>query len=332
MIRFILVGLLIVSGLAVAQVPEKWFVAALARSDGFAIALSEAQNAKLRLQRLKSDPLVTKPLLLESSTALESADARVVAARLEVRRGLFQDVFTWSGALDAFELASVRLDFAETTAKAAGARFKTGAITIIEVNRAEADLRSAQSELISAQAELNGTIDVLHDRLGFVPDAKTPSDVTPRPSKQALESNLESNVRLVDAKGALARAKLDLEIKDNEFSAAVEVSEARRVVVNAERNLADLRSATKAALITRWELYQSVVAALVARERAVQLARDEVRTQVERLEQGLVSKLVVLQARVLLVQQQASLEQGRQRFALAVLELAVLVNLDVWAK
>jgi hypothetical protein len=175
-------------------------------------------------------------------------------------------------------------------------------------------------------------IEVLKDRLGFVPDAKIPSDATPRPNKQLLERNLELNLRLVEAKGVLARAKLDFEIKDNEFSAAVEISEARRAVLNAERNLADVRYASKAALTTRWEVFQSAVAALTARERAVGLANAELKTQSERLEQGLVSKLVVLQARVNVVQQQISLEQGRQRFALAVLELAVLVNLDVWAK
>jgi outer membrane protein TolC len=77
-------------------------------------------------------------------------------------------------------------------------------------------------------------------------------------------------------------------------------------------------------------VYQSAVSALTARERAVSLANDELKTQTQRLEQGLVSKLVVLQARVSLVQQQVSLEQGRQKFSLAVLELAILVNLDIW--
>ncbi len=330
MIRFLIVLFCVFSSVATAQVPEKWFTAALARSDGFAIALSEAQNAKIRLQRLKTDPLATKPLLLEASSTLELADARVVAARLEVRRSLMQDVFAWDTALNALRLTSARFDFADASAKAAAARFKTGAITSVEFNRAEAEARAAQTEVLSAQAELLAATQVLKDRLGFTPDAKISSDPTPRPARQILERNLESNVRVLEAKSILARAKLDFEIKDNEFSALVEINEARRAVLNAERNLADLRYAIKSALTTRWEVFQSAVAALTARERAVGLANAELKTQMQRLEQGLVSKLVVLQARVSLVQQQVSLEQSQQRFALAVIELAVLVNLDVW--
>ncbi len=330
MIRFLIVLFCVFSSVATAQVPEKWFVAALARSDGFAIALSEAQNAKIRLQRLKTDPLATKPLLLEASSGLELAEARVITARLEVRRGLNLDVFAWNSALNTLRLASVRFDFADASAKAAAARFKTGAITSVEFNRAEADVRAAQTEVSSAQAESLAATQVLKDRLGFTPDTKVLGDATPRPTRQVLERNLEFNVRVLEAKGILARAKLDFEIKDNEFSALVEINEARRVVLNAERNLAELRYATKSALTTRWEVYQSAVAALTARERAVSLASAELKTQMQRLEQGLVSKLVVLQARVSVAQQQVSLEQSQQRFALAVLELAVLVNLDIW--
>ncbi len=331
MIRFMLVLFFIVFNSALAQIPEKWFVVALVRSDTYAIALNEAQSAKGRLQRLKSDPLVTKPMLLEGSTALELSEARLIAARLEVRRGLFADVFAWSNALDTLEIASTKLGLADANAKAAQARFKVGAITSVEANRADAELRAAQNEISSAQAELAGTVVILRDRLGFMPDSKTPSEAVPRPTKQILERHLEFAVRIVDAKGMLARAKLDLEVKDNEFSAPVEISEAKRVVLKAERNLADARNATKATFTSRWEVYQSAVGALMARERAVQLARDELKTQTERLERGLVSKLVVLQARVTLVQQQAAFEQGRQRFAVSVLELALLVNLDVWA-
>ncbi len=330
MIRFILVALWVSSSIAMAQIPEKWFVAALARSDGFAIAFGEAQNAKVRLQRLKSDPLATKPLWLESSTALELAEARVVATRLEVRRSLFQNIFAWRNALDTFETASAKLNLADASAKATNARFKVGAVTSVEVNRTEAELRATQSEISSARSELAATVEVLQNQLGFAPNAITPSQALPRPTRQVLERNLDSSVRIVDAKGALARAKLDFEIKDNEFSAPVEISEAKRNVSNAERNLADARNGVKAALTTRWEVYQSAAGALTARERAVQLATDELKTQVERLARGLVSQLVILQARVALVQAQSNLEFSHQRLATSVLELAILVNLDLW--
>ncbi len=254
----------------------------------------------------------------------------MVAARLEVRRSAVQNIFAWRNALDALELASTKLSLADANAKAANARFKVGAVTSVEVNRSEAELKASQNEILSARAELAAAVEVLQSQLGFVPNATTPSEAIPRPTRQVLERNLGSSVRVVDAKGALDRAKLALEIQDNEFSALVDISEAKRSLSNAERNLAETRNSLKATFTTRWEVYQTATGALMARERAVQLATAELKTQTERSERGLVSKLVVLQARVGLVQTQNNLESSRQRLAIGVLELAVLVNLDVW--
>ncbi len=329
--RYLLIILIyLFASTASAQIPEKWFSAALARSDSFSIALSEAQNAKIRLQRLKSDPLATKPLLLEASTTLELAEARVIAARLDVRRSVLQDTFAWNSAANALDLASARANLADANARAANARFKTGAITNSELNRAEADLRAAQSEVTSARSEWLAASEVLRSRLGFAADASLPNVATPRPQKIILEKSIENNLRVVETRGSLARAKLDLTIKDNEFTAPVEINEARRSVANAERNLADARNVVKTGLVNRWETYQSTVNAITARERGVQLARDELKTQSDRFSRGLVSQLVVLQAKVNLAQQLALFEEARQRFSLAVLELAVLVNVDVW--
>jgi outer membrane protein TolC len=316
---------------AFAQVSEKWYLAALARSDSFAIAQSEVQNAKQKLARVKSDPLLTKPVLLEATTVLELSEARLVSSKLEVRRALFVDVFAWQSATDALEFATAKQDLADANQKAAVARFKTGAVTSVEVNRAEADLRAARSETVSAGAELAAALEVLQSRLGFKPDAKTPSDATPRPSKALLERNVDLALRIVEQKGNLARAKLNLEIVDNEYSAAVEIAEAKRVVSNTERNLAEARALTRSSLTSRWEAHQTALSALATREQAVGLAMDELKTQNERFSRGLVSKLVVLQARVGLLERQVLLQQSRQRLAYGVLELAQLVNLNLWA-
>jgi outer membrane protein TolC len=313
-----------------AQVPEKWYLAALARSDSFAIAQNELQNARQKLARVKSDPLLTKPVLLELTTALELAEARLVASRLEVRRAVFTDVFAWQGAANVLELSNAKQDFAEANQKAAAARFKTGAATMVEVNRAEADWRAARSETTSAGAELVAALEVLQSRLGFKPDAKIPTDATPRPSKALLERNLDGALRVIEQKGNLARARLNLEIVDNEYSAAVDIAEARRAVSNTERNLAEARALTRSNLTNRWEGYQSALSVLITREQALGLAMDELKTQNERFARGLVSKLVVLQTRVGLLERQVLLHQSRQRVAFGVLELAQLVNLNLW--
>jgi outer membrane protein TolC len=320
----------VISNTAFAQISEKWFTAALARSDSLSIVISQAQSAKIRLEQLKSDPYAIKPALLEASTSLEIAEARVIAARLDVRRSVLQDAFLWTNTGRAVEIAIARLNVANVNAKAANARFKTGAITSAELDRAEADLGSSQTELLNAKAEFMAATEVLRDRLGFIPDENTSVLLTPRPEKQILEKNIENSVRIIEARSGVARAKLDLEIKDNEFTAPIEITEAKRVLTNAERNLADARNTIKTTLVTRWEAFQTAMNIIAARDRTVTLAKDELKTQSERFNRGLVSQLVVLQAKVNLAQQIAGLVEAQQRFALLVLELGSLVNFDPW--
>jgi outer membrane protein TolC len=320
------------SGFAFAQTPPKLFEAALSRSDAFEIAKSELQSTKERFERLQTDPLAIKPDLLEARVSNDLAIARLTAVKLDMRKTLTGEYFAWTEAQDALDYAKIKLEFAQANLNAAHARFKTGAITNVELKRIEAEMRGNEVDATNSLAGLAATSDALKARVGLLPDADQTAETTPRPQRAGLEASLENHVKLIAAKGTLERAKLDFEIKNNEFTANVEKNAAKTVVSDAERNLTDVRYNLKTIFAATWDAYQNTFNAIAPKERILQNAQDELKTQQQRLEKGLISKLVVQQAQVLLAQSVAVLNQTRHHFSLTVIDAATAVNLDLWVK
>ncbi len=317
---------------AFAQTPPKLYEAALSRSDAFEIAKSELQSSQDRLERLQNDPLAIKPDLLEARVTKDVAVARLTAVKLEVRKTVTSEYFAWTEAEDALDFAKIKLEFAQVSLNAAQARFKTGAITSIELKRGEAETRSSEVDVTNTDTDFTASSDALKARIGYLPDAQQTPETTPRPQRATLEASLENHLKWIAAKGTLERVRLDFEIKNNEFTAIVEKNAAKTAVSDAERNLTDVRYNLKTIFAASWDAYQNSFNAIAPKERLVQNAQEEVKTQQQRLEKGLISRLTVQQAQVSLAQAVMVLNQTRHRFSLSVLNAANAVNLDLWVK
>jgi outer membrane protein TolC len=333
-IVFSLIGLssAMLSSPAQAQTPPKLFEIATNRSAAYKVALSDLTQATTKLERVRNDPLAVKPELLNAQLELESAKANLTATGLELRRNLTREYNTWKEATQSLEVAKLRLQLSQGNLQAAQVRFKAGAINSVDLARAEADTRGAQVEVTNAESDLATAAANLRVRIGELPTPNAPAETTPKPDRKALEASLENHRSIVQARGVLERARLDVQIKDNDFTAPVEVQNARTVLENAERNLEDLRSNLKTALATTWDAYQAALSAVPIRERNVQVARDELAAQTQRFQKGLIPKLTLMGSQVQLETAQLALEQARNRVSLSILELAVTANLDLWAK
>jgi outer membrane protein len=245
---------------------------------------------------------------------------------------LSRELFAWLEAQDSLDLAKLKNTLAAAKLNAARVRFKSGAINQIEVNRSEAEARSADTDQDNASADLQATAATLRTRLGELPATNLALEPTPKPQRAALEAGLENQPLVVKAKGGLDRAKLDLEIKDNEFTASVEVQAAKTALTNAQRSLEDARSTAKSALSAAWDAFTAAQKATPVRERSTTVAKEDLTAQQARFAKGLISKLAVLQAQIALESAQLALSQAQHRLALSVVELAAGANLDLWAK
>jgi outer membrane protein TolC len=320
------------ASVALAQAPNKLFTLALERSVPYSLAKSDLKSATEKLERVKSDPLAIKPDLLEAQIAFDAARVGLTSSNLEVRRNLSRELFAWLEAQDTLDLAKLKNTLAAANLNAARVRFKTGAINQIEVNRSEAEARSAETDQDNASADLEAAAATLRTRLGELPAANLTLEPTPKPNRATLEAGSENQPLLVKAKGGVDRAKLDLEIKDNEFTASVDVQAAKTALTNAQRNLEDARSTAKSSLSATWDAFTAAQKAIPVRERSATVAKEDLSAQQARFAKGLISTLAVLQAQITLESAQLALSQAQHRLTLSVVELAASANLDLWAK
>ncbi len=318
--------------IGLAQISDKLFELALSRSASVQSAKSDLSEATAKLERTKADPLAIKPELLAAQISVDAAGANFIASRLDLRKNLTRDYFAWTENQDALDLAKLKQQLSQLNLTAAQVRFKAGAINAVELSRAESEARSSSIDLDGSQTDLDGAATNLKTRLGELPKIGETMPATPKPTRAALEASLENNPRFVNAQAQLERSKLDVLIKDNEFTPQAEIDSAKIALENAKRSLDDTRTSFRSNLGTAWDAYQTALAAIPARERNTNVSQDELKAQEARLAKGLASKLNVLQSRVALEQSQFVLSQSRRRAALAVLDLAGLANLDLWKK
>ena len=101
-------------------------------------------------------------------------------------------------------------------------------------------------------------------------------------------------------------------------------------MINAQKGFDDSKVIIKATLSNAWDAYINAGKAIPVRERTRSVAKEDLEAQQARFKKGLVSKLSVQQAQVGLAQAELLLEQAQHRLTLAVVELAVVSNTDLW--
>jgi outer membrane protein TolC len=312
------------------QANNKLLEVALERSVPYQLTRSDQREANEKLERIKSDPLAIKPELLEAQLTAELAKLNLTASLLEVRKALSKEFYAWLEAKDSLALAKLKSALSEANLAAARVRFKSGAINQLEVAKVEADAKSASIDQENADSDLESAANALTIRLGKLPAANTTLEVNPKPQRANLEAALGSHPKVVEARGRLDKAKLDLDIKDNEFSASVDIANAKTVLNNAQKAFEDSKSLIKTALANAWDSYVNAGKSVPVRERSRAVAKDDRDAQQARFSKGLVSKLAVQQSQLSYGLAELALEQAQHRLALSVIELASSANLDLW--
>jgi outer membrane protein TolC len=315
---------------ALAQSTDKLLETALQRSVSYQLARSDLKAANEKNERIKSDPLTIKPELLEAQLGLESKTINLTATKLEVRKAMYQEVFAWLEAREALAISKLRTDLANANLNAATVRFKSGAINQLELNRNEGEAKNALIDQENAATDLEGAANAIKVRLGELPRLPFALEAMPKPQRTSFEVALAQHPRVVQARAQVDRGRLDLEIKDNEFSAPVDISNAKTNLLNAQQGLEDSKAQVKTAFSGAWDAYENSIKAVPVRERSRTVAKQELAAQQSRLSKGLVSKLAVQQAQIGFAQAELALMQAQGRLVMAVLGLASAANLEAW--
>jgi outer membrane protein TolC len=306
--------------------------AALERSLSYQEALENLAEVKTKLDQTNSDPLATGLDELTAKGNWELAKANALAARLAVRRDTLRDWGGYRQAVGALEVAQLRDSLAKGNLTAAQARFKAGAINRLELVKAEAEARDASQASLEAQSDLDTALGNLRLRIGELPKPDAVREAMPKTTLEVLLKAVELTPRVIEARNRWERAKVDVASKTPEANSASEMAQAQAALTTSERGLADVRASTSRAIQTAWEALGNQQSGLASRERALDTARAELKAQETRLQQGVSSRFMVLQARIQLKTAENNLEQAQYRVLQALVDAAIAANVNVWGQ
>lgn len=314
------------SALAVNTAPL--YPTATQKSTSYQQAVSELQEAQSSLTRTQSDPIALKPELLGAKQRLDMAEASLVSQGLQVRQSLFADLQNLEVLQNQQETQSLSLQVAQLNAQAARAKFKAGAATQLDLNKAENDLEGAEKDLQAAKKQLQDAQERFKKRYGKTPDLTGDENI--KWTSEALQKAMENHPKLLKDAAALENAELQYLIKSSDLSPSIEVQQAKTTLDNAKGTLAETRKELQEGLEDALNQHQSAVDALTAKEKALKLAQSSYSTQNSRFQKGLISKLQLLQAELEVKNAEGAVLQAKNNLGKAAYGVLVAANHFPW--
>jgi outer membrane protein TolC len=326
----LIVSFLLISAIAIAQNSSNWMDTLIEQTSSYLGAKSSLEDAREKVSRLKTDTLATVLDLKSAESDLAIAEANLVSARLNSRKTLLQNYFALFEASNTLKVAQLVNTLSQGNLRVNQARFKGGAINAIDLAKSEGEARDAQQDLDDAETASENAQANFKQRYGALPDPKVPLEATPKPQRTQLEAALTKHPQILTATASLERAKIDLGLKDNEFTAPLEIDAAKNMVSSAQRNFSEAQQTVKTAFKLAWDATTSSSNSNLARGKALAIAQNEYVGQKARFDKGQISRLVLLQSQITLEKNQAAVNLGQHRYVVAVVDLAIAANVDLW--
>jgi outer membrane protein, heavy metal efflux system len=280
--------------------------------------------AQRDLDRVNNDPLALRleKLQAEQSVATEQEDLNkgLLSSRLDVTDKFF-------AALEADQSlanAQKQLEINNATLEAQQIRFEAGAITQIDLSKAQNDAVNAERTVRDAQNTRNLAYSQLANVIGQSVSALVPYEAaapTLAPLEEVQQTAMTENTQLKALQRSVDLARTQLEITDNAFSSRSEIDSAKDALANAELNLSDYQSTLG---LTVESSYNTVLAAQASYENALeafQTSADDLAAQQTRLDAGSISPIAFQQSELTHAQNTAALNTAKHELLLAHIRL-----------
>jgi outer membrane protein TolC len=314
---------------ALAQVLPLWMNRAVESAPSYLDAQATVKDQQRQLDRLQSDALATALERKAATSSLALGKVGLIKARLTARKALMQEYFSWLEAEDLLNLATLANAISRDTLKAAQSRFKAGAINAIDQAKAENNARSAMQDLQDARTAFNNVEDILKTHVGSLPDARTQFEPV-KPRRDVLETGLPQHPQWLAATIAFKKAETDFLLKNNEFSARVEIDIAENNVVAAQRTAEDAKTNVRVTFKLAWDTVNRLQNIVAARTEDLNVAQNEYTGQQFRFDKGLIPRLNLQQSQLTVQRARAAVSIAQHQYVLAVLDMALSANADLW--
>lgn len=311
-IRFVALLTLLLS-FALAQTQPLTLEAALSKAATQAPVLAakaELDDASANLQRVLSDPLLTRPSRVQAEQRAALAQASYERALAQAQSSI---VGSYAQVLEAqvqVRLAQKALEVANRGLEIAQIRQRNGSGTALDVRNAQtrvddarSNLSRAENGLALAQASLKSLVGV------FASLAPLPNPPV-LPEASLVQGLLNKNPDVLQARQRAELAQLQVELLDPSYAARAEIESAKS---RAEQAVAGAREIERGLALQYDSLLQNLQAAartLTVQQAALANAREALANDKKRLDAGLISQVAYLQSELSFIQAELAAQQA----------------------
>ncbi|MCX7601095.1 MAG: TolC family protein [Meiothermus sp.] len=305
--------LALLTPLTLAQAQNLTLEAALAKAAEQApvvAAKAELDDANANLQRVLSDPLLTRPSRVQ-------AEQRSALAKVSYERAVVQAqssiVAAYTQVLEAqvqVRLAQKALEIAARGLEIAQIRQRNGSGTALDVRNAQNRLDDARSNASRAENGLALAQSSLRSLVGAFGGLAPLPNPPALPEAGTVRELLGKNPDVLQARQRVELASLQVELLDPSYAARAEIDAAR---ARAEQASAGAREVERGLGLQYDSLYQNLQAAqraLSVQQAALANAREALANEKKRLDAGLISQVAYLQAELSFIQAELAVQQA----------------------
>ncbi|GIW24887.1 TolC family protein [Meiothermus sp.] len=273
-------------------------------------AKAELDDAQANLQRVLSDPLLTRPSKVQAEQRAALAQASYDRAVVQAQSSI---VGAYAQVLEAqlqVRLAQKAQEIATRGLEVAQIRQRNGSGTALDVRNAQNRLDDARSNLTRAENGLALAQASLRSLVGaFATLAPLPTPPA-LPEASVVQALLGKNPDVLQARQRAELAALQVELLDPSYAARAEIEAARS---RAEQAAAGAREVERGLGLQYDSLLQNLQAAaraLSVQQAALANAREALSNDKKRLDAGLISQLAYLQTELSFIQAELAAQQA----------------------
>ncbi len=303
---------------------EQAFGLALSTDADLLSARSELESAQRDLRRIQADPLALRLETLQAEQGVAAAQAALTATEVSTRTELASAYSTALEADESLTIAQKQEAIALQTLEAQKIRLDAGAVTQIDVDKANNDYQAALRDRADAEASRSLAYAQVSSLLGQTVTSLEPlgDDLLSLPNLDEVKTRAQSqNAQLLATSRNVELLKTRLAAIDNAFSSRSEIEAARDNLDNAQISYSEsLRTLD----LNIQNSYNSVLSAQARYESAVanySTAQADLNAQKTRLDAGSISPLSFAQSELSFQTTVSSLNSARHAFYLSLLRL-----------
>lgn len=284
-------------------------------------ARTELGDAQANLQRVLSDPLLTRPSKVQ-------AEQRAALAQANLDRAVAQAQNSIAGAyaqvLEANiqnRLAQKGLEISGRSVEVAQIRQRNGSGTTLDVRNAQNRQDDARSNATRATNGLTLAQNSLRSLVGAFANLAPLPTAPAVPDDNAVTALLGKSPDIIQARQRVASANLQVELLDPSYAAQADIDAAK---ARAEQAAAGAREIERAFALQYDSLQQNAQAAfrsLAIQQQALTNAREALENDRRRLNSGLISALAFQQSELTFIQAELAAQQAQGNYLRAYYSL-----------